>query len=81
MRSIIGLFPLRNGVFLIISIKWPMGKNIGYHNGVEVRGFKGKKQIINMERFHQKLMELILDNGLLTYYLSVIISKREKHKT
>jgi len=34
-----------------------------------------------LERFHQKLMELILDNGLLTYYLSVIISKREKHKT
>ena len=26
-------------------------------------------------------MEMILDNGLLTYYLSVIISKREKHKT
>ena len=59
-----------------------MGKNPGYHNGVEVRGIKRKKkQIINMERFHQKLMELILDNGLLTYYLSVIISKREKHKT
>ena len=58
-----------------------MGKNPGYQNGVEVRGFKGKKQIINMERFHQKVMELILDNGLLTYYLSVIISKREKHKT
>jgi len=58
-----------------------MGKNPGYHNEVEVRGIQRKKQIINMERFHQKLMELILDNGLLTYYLSVIISKREKHKT